>query len=91
MTISIYHKYKIKHTCTYSYESFDYEDLQTATEVKEFEMDGGEFLEKIVAKGIQDRDFSEIHFGDGEVYIGCFDPNTGHTSDHIYKLKPIEE
>lgn len=89
INISIYDHYKIKHTYTYSYSIFDYDDLQTRTETEECEMDGGEFLGKVIAKSIQDREFSGIAFGGNLVTISFFDPTSGHASDHIYELQEV--
>lgn len=88
INISIYDRYTVKHTYTYSYSSFDYDDLQTRTETEECEMNGGEFLQNVVAKSLQDREFSSIVFRENAVCISFFDPTSGHTSDHIYELQP---
>ena len=89
MDISIYDNYSIKHTCTYSYESFDYDDLQTKTETEMLEMDGGKFLSNFIADSIKRPYFSSISFGDNLVHIEIFDPMTGHSEEHTYELEEI--
>ncbi len=69
MNISIHVHYKIKHIYTYSFLSFDYDDLYTETKTEEFKMNGAEFLEKVVAKSIQNREFSIIVFGENFVIV----------------------
>lgn len=91
MNISIYNKYKIKCENTYTYEDFDYEDLQERTDNSEYEMDGGEFVEKILAPQFNARNFSEVNFNSecNIITIEFFDPMTGHTAYYRYELTEV--
>ncbi len=89
LNVSIYGRYKVKHTYTYTYSDFDYNDFCKKTQTEEFEMDGHELLQKIVVTAIQDRDFSEITFGESFIAVSFFDSSSGHTNEGVYELQEV--
>lgn len=89
MDINIFTKYKVKHTCDYSYVN-EYGDFSDGHSEWEKVLDGYTFISKIFGH-IGDDDFMRILTTEDTIYIEHFDPNSGETSDFKYVFEETDE